>query len=110
MCRVTSRRFDNDVAAEDLRGPARGRDQRGENVDRRCLARAVVAEESEDLALLDHQIDAPEHQLAIVAALQAAHLDGVVSHGSSDPSPVAAAIATSAPSVRGDDCEDAEGT
>jgi hypothetical protein len=59
--------------------PAGGRSQQGrEDADGRRLARAVAAEEAEDLAFIDGEADAPQrlHARRFVALGQVADLDG----------------------------------
>ena len=53
--------FADDVVAADPGGARRGRQQRGEHVDRRRLAGSVGPEEAVDLAGLDAQVD-PVHR------------------------------------------------
>ena len=61
-------RLGDDVVARDLRGAARGAQERGEHADRGRLAGAVRAEEGVDLALGDVEVDAA-HGLYLVSEL-----------------------------------------
>ena len=61
-------RLGDDVVAGDLRGAARGAQERGEHADRGRLAGAVRAEEGVDLALGDVEVDAA-HGLYLVSEL-----------------------------------------
>jgi len=70
------------VEARDGRASRGRREQRGEDVDRRGLARAIGAEEPVDLAGLDLELDAVDRpDAAFELADEPVHSDAVVGHG-----------------------------
>ena len=70
----TASGFPADGVAADLGIARRTAQQRGEHLERRRLARAVRADEAEDLALLDLELDAGDGQAARRSAWSAARL------------------------------------
>jgi len=86
------------VEAEHLDGPARRPDEIEQDVDGRRLARAVRAEEAEDLAALDGQIEVVHGRLVAEALGQARRLDG--RHGQPPPGRGASAPAAVDPMDR----------
>ena len=70
-------RFLDDVVAEHARAPRRGDEQRDQHLDRRRLARAVRAEEAEELALLDLEADALDGFDLFHAAAQRARVGAI---------------------------------
>src|SRR3989440_640465 len=71
----------DDVEAGDARGALRGRQQRGEHVHRRRLARAVRAEKAVDLAGRDGEVDPVDSARALLEdADQALRFDRVLGH------------------------------
>ena len=59
-----------DVVAEHLDLAAGLVDQRGDDADRRGLARAVRPQQREEIALLDRQVDALERLDAVLVGLR----------------------------------------
>jgi len=73
-----------DVITVDGGGPAVGPEQGGQNLHRRGLAGAVGAEQGQDGARADAQIDALEHRVVAVGLGESGDLDGLFgSHGTS---------------------------
>src|SRR6185295_2178599 len=64
-----------DRLARDLGVAARRLEQRRQHPEHRRLAGAVGADEAEDLALLDRQVDAGDGERAVVALEQSVRLD-----------------------------------
>ena len=71
MCWRTFARVADDVEARDPRRALVGGEQRGQDPDRGRLARAVRAEQPEDAARLDAQIDAAQRLDVAVALVEA---------------------------------------
>ncbi len=65
------------VEPSDARRAAIGLDQRGQDVDRGRLARAVGSEQSEDRAPPDGERDVVEYRYSLVSLHEVSHLDGV---------------------------------
>ena len=68
----------DDIESTNSRRPRGGRNQRRQDVNRRRLSRAVVAEKAEDLSLLHLQIDSVEYLDIAIAMDQAFDLDNRV--------------------------------
>ena len=73
----TALRVADDVVAGDAGGAAVGREQRGEDADRRRLPGAVRAEQREHLAALDLQVEPVEHAGVAERLREALRLDCV---------------------------------
>src|SRR5581483_8371068 len=67
-----------DIVPGDAYRPAVGLQQRGQHVDRRCLARPIRAEQGKDRARTNIQIDAVEDGLATEGLAQAGGRDRAV--------------------------------
>ena len=76
MCWRTFARVADDVEARDARRALVGGEQRGQDPHRGRLAGAVRAEQPEDAARLDAQVDAAKRLDVAVALVEAAGLDG----------------------------------
>ena len=66
----------HDIVAEDLGRAGGGREKRGEDAQRGGLARAVGADEAEEIAAVDGQVERTERGHGAVRAGQADGVDG----------------------------------
>ena len=77
ICSRTFGRLLRHVEPGDARRAAVGLDQRGQDVDRGRLARAVGSEQGEDRAPPDGERHVVEHRHSLVSLREVPHLDGV---------------------------------